>query len=148
MWQGNPPTSATMSDEVESVADLLMDHVKENDVSKVEACLRRGPPSGYQWRDVIRYEFSIQALMEYTLRYDVIAPRLLAYEILSLSPFLYAALKGHDEILVNFIERDVPVDLILNTGTTALHLASFAGHVTTIKMLVEVYKADVNKQDQ
>lgn len=139
-------------EEREAIASLLMDHIKNNDVKQVEECLHTGSrtnqPTKSQWRDVIRYEFSIQALMEYTLRYDVIAPRLLAYDIVSLSPFLYAALKGHDDILINLIEHDVPVDMTIESGTAALHLAAFAGKVSTIRMLVGVYKADVNKQDK
>lgn len=40
------------------------------------------------------------------------------------------------------------MDIGLSSGTTALHLAAFAGELDTVKLLTDVYKADVNKQDK
>ena len=44
--------------------------------------------------------------------------------------------------------QDIPVDMGLSSGTTALHLASFAGEIETVKLLKDVYKAEINKQDR
>ena len=40
------------------------------------------------------------------------------------------------------------MDIALSSGTTALHLASFAGELDTVKLLKDVYKAEINKQDK
>ena len=44
--------------------------------------------------------------------------------------------------------QDVAVDVLLESQSTPLHLAAFAGNVDTVKMLIDVYMAQVNKQDK
>ena len=133
-------------DQREAVANLLMEHCKNDAADKVEKCLESG--DSYSWRDILRFEFDTETLIETLLRYDVVLPKLILYEIRTISPFHYAALRGNRDILVCFLDKDVPVDLALKSGTTALHLACFSGNAEIVKLLVDVYKADLNKQDK
>lgn len=134
-----------MEDHVQEAARELFSHVKDNNIKQVEACLKDGSPL---WRDAIRFTFPTLSMMEYVLKGNPLIPKLVACEIVTLSPFHLAAMLGFNDILVNFVDKDVPVDLCLESGTTALHLASFAGHVSTVKMLVDIYKAELDKQDR
>ena len=131
----------------QAVATLLLEYVNKGDVSRVESHLSQFKDDS-QWRYIIRCEFPIQELMADVLQYDLSLPRLLSYEIGTLSPFHYAALRGLNDILMNFVDHDVPVDVALESGTTALHLAAFGGKADCVKMLLEIYKAELNKQDR
>ena len=133
-------------DQRNAIAYLLIEHCKDEASAKVEKCLESG--DSYSWRDILRFEFDTEILLETLLRYDIILPKLMLYEIKTVSPFHYAALLGNQDILVCFLDKDVPVDLALKSGTTALHLASFSGNAKIIELLVDVYKADLNKQDK
>lgn len=65
-----------------------------------------------------------------------------------MSPFHLASMTGHNDILISFIDHDIPVDVGLSTGTTALHLACLAGKVDTVEILLRVYQAEVNRKDK
>lgn len=47
-----------------------------------------------------------------------------------------------------FLDIDVPVDEALTSGTTPLHIASFADQLNTTNLLLTVYKADKLKTDK
>ena len=94
----------------------------------------------------MRYEFNINTMPLF--KNDKLIPKMLAYEIKTISPFHLAAMVGSNDILVNLLDKDVPVDMPLASGTTALHMASFAGHDETVQVLLDVYKADLCKRDR
>ena len=79
---------------------------------------------------------------------QILLPHLLSYEITTMSAFHLAALSGHNDALITFIDHDIPVDIGLQSGTTALHLASLAGKPETAEMLIDIYKAEVNRKDK
>jgi len=105
------------------------------------------------WRAVLRYELSVEQLIDVggLLHYDVFAPKLLGVGCAqTLTPWHIAALRGADDALTLFVERlGLPVDCRLPTsGATALHLACFAGHVDTVRTLIDKLKADLNHRDE
>ncbi|ELU00410.1 hypothetical protein CAPTEDRAFT_99484 [Capitella teleta] len=79
--------------------------------------------------------------------FQILLPHLLSYEIVSLSAFHLAAMTGHNDVLITFIDHDIPVDIGLQSGTTALHLASLAGKPETVGVLIDIYKAEINRKD-
>ena len=129
-----------------NLAKALFTHVKNNDIAQVEKCLKRGDAAS--WREIIRHEIELLPLLDNVLRDNKFIFHLLQCSINSLSPLHLAALLGHSDVLVTFFDRDISVDNALQTGSTCLHLASFGGHVGTVKLLVNVYKADATKQDK
>jgi len=105
------------------------------------------------WRAVVRYELTVEQLIDVggLLHYDVFAPKLLCVGCAqTLTPWHVAALRGADDALSLFVERlMLPVECRLPTsGATALHLACFAGHTDTVRMLIDQLKADVNHCDE
>lgn len=56
-----------------------------------------------------------------------------------------AAKDGYVHIAQELLKRGIQVDNATKKGNTALHIASLAGQLDIIKLLIE-YKADVNVQ--
>ena len=129
-----------------AAAKNLIDRVISNDVTKVEEFLNLG--DSLLFRELIRYEFDIQALLRSDTNLHALFPKLLAYEIKTLSAFHLAAMNGASDIVMSLMEKDVPVDVPTVTGTTPLHLACFAGKADTVNLLIEVYKADIERVDR
>lgn len=128
----------------ENIARELFEDVKTNDITGVKQRINSGGVTA----DVIKYELFIPTLLEHSLQENKLAFKLLQCEINSLSSFHLAAMLGRLDILIDFLDKNIHVDAILESGTTALHLASFGGHMATVRLLLNVYKADVNKQDR
>ena len=129
-----------------NLARALMTHVKNNDVTQVEKCLKRTDVTS--WRDVIITDLELRSLGENTLRGLAVVGALLQCGVETLSPLHLAALLRRDDVIVTFFDRDVPVDATLRGGSTCLHMACFGGHLTTVKLLVDVYHADVTMTDR
>ena len=127
------------------LARALMTHVKNNDVAQVEKCLKSG--DAQRWRDVIVTDLELRSLGESTLRGCAVVGALLQCGVETLSPLHLAALLKRDDVIVTFIDRDVSADAALRGGSTCLHMACFGGHLTTAKLLIDVYHADVKKTD-
>ena len=126
-------------------ARILVDLVNSNDIKQVEATLSSGDLSS--WRDIIQFEFPLENLHKTILKNNNLIPKLISCEISSISSFHLAAILGHVEIIVTILDRDVPVDFALASGTSALQLACFAGKLETVKILVNIYAAQLNVQD-
>ena len=86
-------------------------------------------------------------MMDIALNGDRVIPQLLQFEIQGLSSFHLAAMLGHREVLTCLLNKDIPVDMPLSSGSTVLHLAAFAGHLELVKELIEKYKAAITKTD-
>jgi len=136
-----------MTDVIEAIAESIIGHVRNEDLTSIELVLKAADEG--TWREVLRYELDLVALLDGLMCSDILAPRLLIlFEITTLSPFHYAALRGADDVIERFIERSrLPVDAALRTGTTALHLACFAGAVGTAEMLIDKYGAGIDRKD-
>lgn len=89
-------------------ADLLLHLVARNQVRQVEACLANGA----QWRDVIRYEVSLVGNGNGRLD-ETLVMKLMSCEVTNITAFHLAALLGLTDIIVSFIDHDVPVDFPL-----------------------------------
>ena len=129
-----------------AAAKNLLDRIIANDVGKVEDFLALG--DSVLWRQLIRYEFAVSSLTHPELAELLLLPKLATYEICTLSAFTLTALLGASDILMSLMEKDVPVDMRTESGTTALHMAAFAGRAEVIELLLEVYKADVSCVDR
>lgn len=55
--------------EAAAIAELLMEYVRKDEVSKIEEMLKNGDSAS--WRTIIRYEFKIQEIMDTILKYEV-----------------------------------------------------------------------------
>ncbi len=128
----------------QATAKSLLESIYKQQLGDIETKLGWG--DSLSWRELIRYEFELTSLDMF--RSDVLISKLLVYEIRSISPFHLAAMLGNNDILVNLLDKDIPVDMPLSSGTTALQIASFAGHDDTVKILLDVYKADLNRRDR
>ncbi|KAK2187367.1 hypothetical protein NP493_168g03000 [Ridgeia piscesae] len=136
--------ATTLTKHAERAADILLQLVAHNNVAEIETCLA----DGAQWRDIIRYEVPIGGNSKGRLD-EALMIKLMSCEVTNITAFHLAALLGLTDIIVTFIEHDVPVDFPLQTsGSTATHLASFAGHTITLQLLLDVYKADVSITDR
>ena len=63
----------------------------------------------------------------------------------------YAARNGHDHIIKYICSSNHSngnVDIPAGDGTTPLHLACYGGHLTTIQLLVDNYKADLHRVNE
>lgn len=65
----------------------------------------------------------------------------------TLAPLHYAALRGTDSILRDFKATQISPDTPLSGGSTALQFACFAGNLSTVKLLLDEWKADLSKKD-
>ena len=128
----------------ESVVRDLLDKVQDDSQSDIEHGLKTGGLT----RQTICHEIFIPSLLDTTLTDNPLALKLLQCEINSLSPFHLAAMLGKFDILMTFLGAGIEADTVLESGTTALHLASFGGHKGTVELLCTVFQADVNKQDR
>lgn len=134
----------------ESSSRALLNAVLANDLQALQKILSQGDAA--LWRELIRYEFSLPSLISAAgpaaLREDPRGPKLLDYEIRSMSALHCAALKGHFDLVLELLDRDIPVDTPLASGTTMLHLAAFSGYVPLISALIDIYKADRFRTDR
>ena len=117
-----------------------------NNVIKVEERLILG--DSLLWRELIRYEFDLRQLETTKLKGHSLIPKLLAYDIKTLCTFHMVVMLGYNDLLMSLMEKDIPVDIILVSGTTALHMACFAGHLDLVQLLIQIYKADLHKCDR
>ena len=136
--------------DVESAARALLNAVLVNDLQKVQELMSHGDT--HSSRTIARYEFSLPELTSTSgpeaIRDDPRCPKLIDYEILSMSAIHCAALFGHLDIVMDVLDKDVPVDTPLASGTTLLHLAAFGGADNLVNALIDVYKADRFRTDR
>lgn len=136
-----------MDDPVAAVAESIVGHIRKEDYEAIARNLDVSCDG--EWRRELRYEFDLERTLETLFRNDILVPKLILCDVRTISPFHYAALRGFDFVLERFIVRDrVPVDLCVESGSTALHFAAFAGALDTVAMLVERFHADVNRKDR
>ena len=136
-------TMATMQREVQ--VRQLAELIQADDVLRVEQLL--STKNKLTWRDIAEHELSLETLSRTVLKESPLAPLLVSCEVQSLSCWHLAALRGIPGVLVALLEIGVSVDLPLVSGTTALQLACLAGLQDIVKLLLEVYTAQVNIQD-
>lgn len=136
-----------MEDPVAAVAESIVGYIRKEDYESIARNLSASDDG--EWRRELRYEFDLEKMLEAIFRNDVLVPKLILCDVRTISPFHYAALRGFDFALERFIlEHRVPVDSCVQSGSTALHFASFAGALDTVVMLVERFHADVNRKDR
>ena len=138
-----------------AIAEGLLDRIKREDWSSFDIILKRSTDvtgDDDTWPETLRYELALPDLTQSCsglLHNDIVLPRLASNcDLQTMSVFHYAALRGADQVLRLFLGRRVPADVALHSGTTALHLAAFAGKTTTVKLLVDEFGADVNREDR
>ena len=136
----------------ETDLQLLFTFVVANNVKFVEQWLKKKTNAGGGGGDrraTIRTELDLRGPIAYNLRDCRLVPPLLAIRTTTVSALHLAALLGHNDILVNLLDWDVPVDAALvQSGGTPLQFASLAGHLHTVSLLIDVYKADVGIADK
>ena len=103
-------TDIAQTQREEKDADRLLHLVAGNKVSEVESCLADGTSS--HWRHVIRHEVSLAGSGIGRLD-ETIVLKLMSCEVTSITAFHLAALLGLTDIIVSFIDNDVPVDFPL-----------------------------------
>lgn len=135
-----------MEDPVAAVAEKIIEYIRKEDVEGLERNLSM---SDGDWRQELRYEFNLEKMLDAIFSCDIVIPKLIMCDIQTISAFHYSALRGVDSILERFIlQHQIPVDMCVQGGSTALHFACFAGMVDTIVLLVERFHADVNRKDR
>ena len=115
--------ATTLTKHAERAADILLQLVAHNNVAEIEACLA----DGGQWRDIIRYEVPIGGNSKGRLD-EALVIKLMSCEVTNITAFHLAALLGLTDIIMTFIEHDVPVDFPLKVGAAfrvQFHFASF-----------------------
>lgn len=129
-----------------AVAESIVRYIYKEDG---EGLARNLTMSDGEWRQELRYEFDLEKMMEAIFRNDIFIPKLIMCDIQTISPFHYAALRGVDVILEKFVlQHQIPVDMCVKSGSTALHFACFSGALDTVSLLVERFHSDVNRKDR
>ena len=100
--------ATTLTKHAERAADILLQLVAHNNVAEIEACLA----DGAQWRDIIRYEVPTGGNSKGRLD-EALVIKLMSCEVTNITAFHLAALLGLTDIIMTFIEHDVPVDFPL-----------------------------------
>ena len=106
-------TDTGLSQRDEKDVERLLHLVAGNKVSEVESCLADGTSS--HWRHVIRHEVSLSGNGIWRLDESVVL-KLMSCEVTSITAFHLAALLGSTDIIVSFIDNDIPVDFPLQVG--------------------------------
>jgi ankyrin repeat protein len=119
---------------------LLMRASRIGSVKMVEFLLQAGANVN------ARNAFSDSALMLAALNGYVEVCRLLLdhgaeFDTEGWTPLIYAASRGHNDVVVLLLSLDCDIDATSENGTTALMLAADGGHMSTVKLLLE-HKAD------
>jgi len=131
-----------------AIAESIIDHVNNDDLQKIERILGNVDDPA-MWREVLVHELSMAELLKALLSNDIRLPRLAVFDIVTMSAWHYAAMRGADSIVALFLAKSrLPVDAVLETGTTALHLACFAGETETVVALIDGRRADINRKDK
>jgi len=131
---------------VAAVAEKIVEYIRREDGESLERNLSM---SDGEWRLELRYEFNLEKMLETVFGCDILIPKLIMCDIQTISPFHYSALRGVDSILERFVlNHQIPVDMCVQSGSTALHFACFAGMVDTVILLVDRFHADVNRRDR
>ncbi|XP_067653323.1 myotrophin-like [Haliotis asinina] len=65
----------------------------------------------------------------------------------SRTPVMAAALKGHRDVVEFLVGRRTDVSLVDKVGENVLHLASYKGHLETVKLILSLEVLDVNARN-
>ena len=87
----------------ENLAKALFTHVKNNDAGSVEKCLSRGDVNS--WREIIRFELELLPMLDNVLKDNKLIFNLIQCTIPCLSPLHLAALFGHNDVLITFLDK-------------------------------------------
>jgi uncharacterized protein len=69
------------------------------------------------------------------------------YDTEGWTPLIYAASRGHDDVVALLLSLDCDIDATSENGTTALMLAADGAHLSTVRLLLE-HKADFDLVNQ
>ncbi|ESO06332.1 hypothetical protein HELRODRAFT_160496 [Helobdella robusta] len=129
------------------VVEKIFQEVKNEDLASIKQILSADKDLK-KWCSLVKEEIAIVTLMESLLESDIMLPRLVMCGVRVMSPLHYAALRGADSILAFILAYTrVPVQTTLSGGSSLLHMACFAGNMTTIKMLIDEWSADAHQKD-
>jgi Ankyrin repeats (3 copies) len=137
-------------EDVKAIAESTISYIVEDDIESLKMVMSTSGDKEL-WHRVFRYELKIEDMIEVggLLQYDIVVPKLVLWGTQTISPYHVAALRGIDDVLrVCVRQLGVRVDVKLSNGTTALHVACFAGQIDATKMLIDELQADVNATDE
>ena len=138
-----------MSKAKEAIAEAIIIHIREEDLEEILNVLSSAADEDVSiWREVLRYELNSSKLLDEIVQFDIVVPKLIMYEVKTMSAFHFAALRGAELILESFLNLSIPVDMCLENGSTALHLACFADKQETVALLLNNFHADINRHDR
>lgn len=124
----------------------LFTFIQTNATSRIERFIRSAGDKA-TIKSIVLNEMTLSPLLETVFTGNVLIFKLLQCEIHSLTPAHYAALMGQTDILVTLFDY-VTADFALESGSTLLHMASFGGNMGTVKLLLDVYRAQPAKRDK
>lgn len=136
-----------MAGEKQAAAEGILERIWREELPDLDLLLHRTGDVQF-WADVMRYELDLEALMtKGLLRSDATLISLRDFHVHSMSPFHYAGLRGAETVIRRGLQVGLNVEVGLRNGTSVLHLASFAGQMETVELLVDEFKANVNRED-
>ena len=135
-----------MVDYAASQLKVIFSLVGDGNVGNIEKSLQHLTNS--LWEQLFLEELKIPYVLEHVIKNNKTLVDLLACNVTTMSAFHLAALLGKVEVLILLFGHGVAVNASLQNGNTALHLASFAGHLSIVRLLCDTYGADIAFQDR
>ena len=133
-----------------AIAESIVSYLVEDDADSLKLiCSTTGDAES--WRSVFRYELDIAECIEVggLLQYDIVVPKLVFWGTTTISGYHLAALRGVGDVMTLCVRQfGIGVDVRLESGVTALHVACFNGQLDVVKLLVDDLGADVNATDK